>query len=48
MIALESVDEELKRVQQMHQICLYNFKDRIEQNVLMIIIFHVEKEINVN
>jgi hypothetical protein len=33
-------------VQQMHQVCLYNFKDR--KNVLMIIIFHVEKEITVN
>ena len=25
MTALESVDEELKRVQQMHQVCLYNY-----------------------
>ena len=30
MTALESFDEELKRVQQMHQVCLYNFKDRTE------------------
>jgi len=33
MTALESVDEELKRVQQMHQVCLYNYNRwRIDLN----------------